>query len=305
METETELFEWSDEYEIGVKSIDDAHRRLFSVVNRIFKNLMDDNYEKNEKICVEAIKYLKDYTIKHFADEEAYQLSIRYPGYKVHKRIHDNMRDVVIPALEQEAEFKGYSREAIEHLTGACAGWLAAHVLVEDQAITGKTRSKWQNIPDKQSEARLESIVSSYIEGLFRLTGSIANQKYVGYKLNNIFCYGSKFTAEDGTMYSVATAVEEPLLKRIALNVVDEKLLAEKEVMLPLVVELLKSFNADVIMAFSPSGIKHADGFVVRSADFYKLFSSEYPTHSTLWRTAFGYLAFCVKVREPARGFDW
>lgn len=299
MEQETEFFEWSDEYKIGEKSIDEEHKQLFSVVNRVLRNLMDENYEKNERTCVEAIKYLKSYTLKHFADEEAYQRSVRYAGYKTHKKIHDNMRDVVIPALEQEVAFKGYSREALEHLTGALAGWLAAHVLVEDQAITRKKRSKWQHTPDEKSEDLLENIVASYIEELFHMTGTLVNKKYVGYKLNSIFCYGDDFSAEDGTVYSVMTAVEKPLLKRIAQGIVDEKLFSETEVMLPLVVELLKSFNAEVMMAFVQDELTNVNGRVIRSADFYKSFSVEYPKYTTLWRTAFGYMAFCVKVKTP------
>ena len=80
--------------------------------------------KKNKITCVEALKYLKSYAIKHFAEEEAYQLSIGYHGYKMHKKVHDNMRDVVIPALEREVTSQGYSMESMEHLREpAQAGW--------------------------------------------------------------------------------------------------------------------------------------------------------------------------------------
>ena len=119
---EQEVFEWKEEYEIGVAEIDRAHKQLFSIVNRIINNFMEMDFEKNKMTCMEAIKYLKSYTIKHFAEEEAYQRSINYGGYKVHKKIHDNMRDVVIPALEKEVTAKSYSKDALEHFVGACAG---------------------------------------------------------------------------------------------------------------------------------------------------------------------------------------
>ena len=164
---EQEVFEWKEEYEIGVAEIDRAHKQLFSIVNRIINNFMDMDFEKNKMTCMEAIKYLKSYTIKHFAEEEAFKCSINYGVYKVHKKIHDNMRDVVIPALEKEVTAKSYSKEALEHFVGACAGWLAAHVLVEDQAITGKTRSKWTaNVVDEDNrEDTLDAIVKNYIKG--------------------------------------------------------------------------------------------------------------------------------------------
>lgn len=298
LDENTEFFEWKDEYEIGEKSIDTAHKQLFSIVNRILRNCMDQNYEKNEMTCIEAIKYLKSYAVKHFADEEAYQVAVGYTGYKMHKKVHDNMRDIVIPALEKEVAVKGYSRESLEHFTGALAGWLAAHVLVEDQAITGKTKSKWKHTVDERSEFILEQIVETYVEGLFRMNASVVNKKYAGYRLNQLFCYNDHYASSDGTVYSVLLAIEEPLLKRIAANVVSEELFGEKEVMLSMLTELLKSFNAEVMMAFMQGGLTYMNGRMILPADFYKSFSVEYPKYSMLFRTSFGYMAFCIQEKQ-------
>ena len=37
---------------------------------------MAGDYEKNKITCIEAIKYLKQYTVEHFAQEEAFQLKV-------------------------------------------------------------------------------------------------------------------------------------------------------------------------------------------------------------------------------------
>ena len=97
-----EVFQWKAQYSIGVEEIDAAHQKLFSIVRRLLKNILSGDYEKNKKTCIEAVKFLKQYTIEHFAQEEAYQLKIGYGGYETHKRIHTNMRDVTIPALEKQ-----------------------------------------------------------------------------------------------------------------------------------------------------------------------------------------------------------
>lgn len=297
-----ELFEWSDEYKIGDDSIDNEHKALFSFVNRILQDCMDRNYEKNEKICTETIQYLKSYTTKHFAEEEEFQRSIGYEGYQTHKKIHDNMRDVVIPALEKEVAVKGYSTEALEHFTGTLAGWLAAHVLIEDQAITGKAKSKCIDIPDDPSENLLEQIVSSFIDELFRMQASIISRKYAGYRLNKLFCYNDRYTSSKGTLCSVVVAVEEPLLKQIATNVVNERLFDEKEVMLPMITELLKSFIGEVMMAFMQDGLTYIGGQTIPTADFYNLFSVEYPKYSMLFQTNFGYMAFCIREKQVNDG---
>lgn len=297
-----ELLEWSDEYKIGDESIDNAHKQLFSVVNQILQNCMNRNYEQNEKNCTEAIRFLKDYAVKHFKEEEAFQLSVGYAGYKMHKKVHDDMRDIVIPALEKEVAVKGYSTEALEHFTGTIAGWLAAHILIEDQAITGKTKSKWINDPDNHSENLLEQIVETYIERLFRMQSSIISKKYAGYRLNKLFCYNDQYASSDGTVYSIVLAAEEPLLKRIAMNVVNEKLFSEKEIMLPMLTELLKSFISKVMTAFMPGGLTYIRGRTILPADFYSFFSVEYPKYSMLFQTNFGYMAFCIREKRVKGG---
>lgn len=293
-----ELFEWSDEYRIGDESIDNAHKELFSIVNRILRNCMDQNYEENETTCTEAIRFLKDYAVKHFAEEEAFQRSVGYAGYKTHKKVHDDMRDVVIPALEKEVAVKGYSTEALEHFTGTVAGWLAAHILIEDQAITGKAKSKWTNAPDNHSENMLEQIVETYVKGLFRMEPSIISKKYAGYRLNNLFCYNDQYASSNGKICSVVLAAEEPLLKRIAMNVVNEELFDEKEVMLPMLTALLKSFLSEVMTAFMPGELTYIGGQTIPAADFYNLFSVEYPKYSMLFQTNFGYMAFCIREKQ-------
>ena len=111
---EQAMFEWKDDYKIGVKIIDDAHKQLFSIVSRIMRNFTEADFERNKMTCIEAIKYLKSYTMQHFAEEEEYQRSIGYHGYVNHKKVHDNMRDVVVPALEREITSSRYSRESME-----------------------------------------------------------------------------------------------------------------------------------------------------------------------------------------------
>ena len=103
IENVDEVFAWKDQYCVGVEEIDSAHIRLFTIVRRLMKNLFLNDYEKNKRTCIEVVKYLKQYTIEHFAQEEAFQLKIGYGGYPNHKRIHDNMREITIPSLDRKS----------------------------------------------------------------------------------------------------------------------------------------------------------------------------------------------------------
>lgn len=127
--------EWKDCFEIGVESIDQAHRRLFSIVRKITALYLEE--KKSKFVCVEGIKYFKAYALRHFAEEEAYMRRIGYPGYRAHKRIHDRMRYETLPELERRLEAADFSPGMVERFIEVCTTWLTDHILIEDRAIVG------------------------------------------------------------------------------------------------------------------------------------------------------------------------
>ena len=127
---------WNNDFNIGVDVIDNAHQKLFSIVQRIMKLVNENNNQ--QLACAEGIKFFKNYTAQHFSEEEAYMRSINYPGYAMHKKLHDNLRDKTLPTLEQNLKDTDYSTESIERFLGICIGWLTGHIMIEDKAITAR-----------------------------------------------------------------------------------------------------------------------------------------------------------------------
>lgn len=294
MKIDESIFEWSDEYNIGVEEIDNAHRQLFKIVSRIASNFKDSNFEKNKAICMEAVKYLKSYSVKHFSEEEAYQLEIGYKGFNSHKKMHDNMRNVVIPALEKEMESKSYSKESIEHFLGVCAGWLTAHILIEDRAITGNVTSKFGATADDRSIDRLVDIIRSYSSSLFMMNAEIFSKTYTGHKLKKLFCYRDVFEKSDGKTYSIVTAIEYPMLEIIARRFVKQEVLELDGVMRPLLSEMLNSFNTEVSIALFDSTPTFKESNAIPEKSFYALYDKVYPEYSLLWRTYCGHFVIAV-----------
>ncbi|MDE7287209.1 MAG: bacteriohemerythrin, partial [Lachnospiraceae bacterium] len=134
---------WHDRFNIGVESVDKAHQRLFSIVNKML-NYDQEDEKGRQWVCGEGIKYFKSYTLKHFADEEAYMKSINYSGYAAHKRVHDDLKEKTLPALERDMIESDYSVESVQHFLGICIGWLTGHIMLEDHAITGRISNKWK-----------------------------------------------------------------------------------------------------------------------------------------------------------------
>lgn len=133
--------EWKDRYSIGIKEIDDQHKALFRAVNRVVNIVEEGDLSRNQRACVEALVYLKNYTFTHFQTEEAYQQSINYPKFEAHKQIHDVFRALI---LEYEKKFaKGpLSSEAVMGFVQILTDWLIHHIMYQDQLIAESLETK-------------------------------------------------------------------------------------------------------------------------------------------------------------------
>lgn len=177
---------WRDEYAIGVDFIDKEHKQLFSTMNKLLRIIEDE--EKSEWACREGVKYLRNHTIEHFEHEEKYMLSVNYEEYELHKRLHDNFRYETLPALTEEMAETNYSMESIRHFLGVCIGWVVAHTQTEDLAITGKTSSKWTDIPHEQENDILEQVIIQLTDDMFHLKTKLISEQYAGENFGKIVC---------------------------------------------------------------------------------------------------------------------
>jgi len=124
---------WKDSFCIGIKEIDEQHKVLFDKVEELINEIRKGTVCK--ETCISTIVFLKDYSISHFADEEAYQRSINYPDYPKHKALHEQFLKTV---LEHEATMVACDFEltSMKHFAGMLGAWLLYHVADEDQKIT-------------------------------------------------------------------------------------------------------------------------------------------------------------------------
>ena len=158
---------WKDEYNIGVDIIDREHRRLFKIINKLFR--FTDDKQKSRWACQEGIKFFKDHAVKHFTEEEEYMASVNYERLGVHMHIHSEFRERTLPALEEELEQTNYGSDSVEHFLGVCAGWLVGHTMMEDRAITGKSRSRWMELLSGKEQEAVRKVILQLMYDLFHL----------------------------------------------------------------------------------------------------------------------------------------
>ncbi len=83
------LFNFDDEFKLGIEAADIEHGRLVDMLNTTH-NLLREG--KREEARAYFNKTLSLYVHEHFTNEEAFLASIGFPGLEDHKKIHANFR---------------------------------------------------------------------------------------------------------------------------------------------------------------------------------------------------------------------
>jgi len=153
--------EWSDGLSVGVKAIDDDHKHLISIINKLFIAL-DNN--ASTKILETVFNELEKYTVYHFDHEEqlmyAQCSSFEDEAYidahvKQHKRFFND-----IPQLKKKllnASSKDLALEVVEFL----ANWLLEHIITEDLSFTEYLMKHEKIVSAPSSQNFYERFVSS------------------------------------------------------------------------------------------------------------------------------------------------
>lgn len=79
------LGEWQIEYELGIEDIDLQHHFFFNLINRIAKELHEN---QDEQYRADLINELNAYAKFHFISEENMMRKAKYPNFLHHKSLH-------------------------------------------------------------------------------------------------------------------------------------------------------------------------------------------------------------------------
>lgn len=72
--------EFTDDYLTGIEIVDLEHQQLFCIVERAYQLVKSNDVITCYDELLSIIHELTDYTVTHFADEEAYMEKIGYEG---------------------------------------------------------------------------------------------------------------------------------------------------------------------------------------------------------------------------------
>lgn len=125
--------EFTQEYWTGIELIDKEHQVLFEILERANRLIKDYAVGDAYDLIMELLQELKQYTVRHFADEEEYMEGIAYSGLEAQKRAHAAFIDKIEGIREEDIDRN--PREYLESLMEFLLGWLINHILYADKKI--------------------------------------------------------------------------------------------------------------------------------------------------------------------------
>ncbi len=119
--------EWSDELSVGIQEIDEQHKILITLLNRLYEAIiMQTEEERIETILTE----LSQYTVIHFAVEESLMRIFDYPYYEEHKKNHQKLTDQVV---ELQKKFINDQVSISMEILHFLRHWLTEHIQRDDK----------------------------------------------------------------------------------------------------------------------------------------------------------------------------
>ena len=292
---------WNKRYELNVDFIDKEHKQLFSTINRLLT--ISENEEKSEWVCREGIKYLKNHAMEHFAHEEEYMQSIHYSDYDIDKRLHDNFQYKTLPALEEELEESGYCEEAVRHFLGVCIGWMIAHTQTEDQAIVGKTVSKWVDLPHEEEMDALEQTIVQLVQDMLQLKAKAINRNYEGENFGKVLCCRFVYRGGKKEKWEIVMSFEEKLLLKVVSDMLNTQYLKVDDMVVNITRYIARQFLDKIGECFPSLGLCELDGeSLLTYEQLVNSFDRAHPACSILFDTGEGYFSFSVTSTDSVRG---
>jgi len=124
------MIQWSDSLSVGIESIDEQHKELISIIQRIGDIVKTQSFDLTS--ISEIVAELDDYVRVHFSHEEELMQESDYPEKETHIKQHDALRDKLdtINVFDVD-DYRKFINETLMFLID----WLSGHILKVDKRL--------------------------------------------------------------------------------------------------------------------------------------------------------------------------
>ena len=128
---------WNDNYKVGNELVDNDHKEIFGMVDR----LLADNFDGRPDKIMTVVGFLVDYVARHFENEEKLMSESGYQRMPEHIKQHRAFVKTVeafVAKIEGDLDNINLSMEINEVIVD----WLAEHVMISDKVMIDHYK-KW------------------------------------------------------------------------------------------------------------------------------------------------------------------
>lgn len=118
---------WHEKYDIGIRAMDNQHKKWFSVMNDFCDDL--ESRQQNGKLK-KSLKKAIEYTTFHFSEEEDFMTSIHYPYFFEHKAVHTYIK---LRLEEFQEQLTNDNLNDALYVTQEMKTWLQVDILEDDK----------------------------------------------------------------------------------------------------------------------------------------------------------------------------
>ena len=126
MEKVMEKIIWDETFSVGVKILDEQHKKLIKMVNTMIEARSTDVHSE---VVSTVLTQMREYATEHFSLEEEYMIKYGYTNYDQHKAEHrEFIKRIAMMCVETMQQRKAVPIEMLEFLKS----WWVNHILKID-----------------------------------------------------------------------------------------------------------------------------------------------------------------------------
>lgn len=121
--------EWSDKWSVGLDIVDDDHKKILQLINRLGEMRREGRAENGAASVIASVAAYTDY---HFRREERILEAVDFPELERHRAIHGRLKTKTNEFLQAVLEHP--KLVDVEGLESFLIHWWQNHILEEDMA---------------------------------------------------------------------------------------------------------------------------------------------------------------------------
>ncbi len=124
-------FAWTNDLATGNAKIDTEHKELIDIIGQLIAACQSG---KGREEMLRTVQFLEQYTVRHFANEEALQRQYNYPDLQNHLQYHAQFRETV-KNIAQRLHTDGASVQLLAEINTKVAMWFTQHIRMQDTKV--------------------------------------------------------------------------------------------------------------------------------------------------------------------------